>query len=155
MPLCFSSVINRTSVVPFCVSDMNMGLCGLVAATNIGILNSQWSCNEYGVTTTDPCATFWNFVACTSGNITSISFPPMSLNGKQEFVVVCLLYNNYTIDTGTLPSSIGHLTKLTSLLIGGNSISGLMMFLNIIISYQFVYRNNSNLNWIANKSRIY
>ena len=72
-PLCLSSVTGSNLFVPstICPQDQDVGLCGLVAATNVQSKSgySQWSCTTGGYTSTSPCASpVWPGIVC-SGNI--------------------------------------------------------------------------------------
>ena len=50
------------------------GLCGIVAATNIQSIYSNWSCTTAGSTTTNPCTVpVWNGVGCSGNTVTQIS----------------------------------------------------------------------------------
>ena len=78
-PLCVSSVTIRVVPSTICVYPQDMGLCGIVAATNIqsnGIQGyGNWSCNTGGVTTSTPCvAPVWPGITCTGIYVVSLSF---------------------------------------------------------------------------------
>ncbi|KAG5525664.1 hypothetical protein RHGRI_032086 [Rhododendron griersonianum] len=78
----------------------------------------------------DPCGSSWVGIQCNNSRITSIILPSMGLNGQltgdiaqlSELQIVDLSLN--TGLTGTLPPSIGSLTKLTSLYLVGCGFSG-------------------------------
>ena len=75
-PYCLTSVTNRTVPSTVCVYPQDTGLCGLIAATNIQSLSSQWSCTTGGYTTTFPCTPYyaWSGLSCSGVNVVSVSF---------------------------------------------------------------------------------
>ncbi|XP_058188480.1 leucine-rich repeat receptor protein kinase HPCA1-like isoform X2 [Rhododendron vialii] len=78
----------------------------------------------------DPCGSSWDGIQCNNSRITSIILPSMGLIGQltgdiaqlSELQMLDLSHN--TGLTGTLTSSIGSLTKLTSLFLVGCDFSG-------------------------------
>ena len=78
-PNCLSSLLKLSvdSSVPFkplCPSFQDAALCGMVSATNVGSVYSEWSCTTDGLTETNPCNTsaVWRATTCTRGYVNSI-----------------------------------------------------------------------------------
>ena len=77
-------------------SGINKALCDLITSTNIGLSfvdddygggTWSWSCDENGVTVTNPCLIGteggWPRITCsTDGSITSLDLDSMSLTGN-------------------------------------------------------------------------
>ena len=51
-------------------------------------------------------------------------------------VVLCCVYIDIYLSSGQIPSELGNLTKLTSLHLGGNSLTGMCMYMNILTIYR-------------------
>ena len=74
-------------------ANTNSGLCGLIAATNIGAVYSEWACSSTGAVATDPCDPVWSGLTCTSGEPVQLSVTSRKL-------------------AGTLPVALGSMTQL-------------------------------------------
>ncbi|XP_059652130.1 leucine-rich repeat receptor protein kinase HPCA1-like isoform X2 [Cornus florida] len=80
----------------------------------------------------DPCANDWEGIGCTNSRVTSITLSSMNLAGQlagdidslSELQTLDLSYNKGL--TGSLPSSIGNLKKLSNLILVGCSFTGLI-----------------------------
>ena len=79
-PRCLSVISNLTvdgSAIPksVCPDFQDVALCGLIAATTIGVQYGEWSCTTDGLTTSDPCYAYstWRLVGCAKGYVVSIS----------------------------------------------------------------------------------
>ena len=79
-PSCMTSLFNFTvdeSVMskPQCPSFQDVGLCGLIAATSVGVQYAEWSCTTDGLTSTNPCDAYsgWRLITCSHGYVNSIS----------------------------------------------------------------------------------
>ncbi|KAG5248591.1 leucine-rich repeat receptor protein [Salix suchowensis] len=78
----------------------------------------------------DPCGSRWDGILCSSSRVTSITLASMGLKGSlsgdiqslSELQILDLSYNKDL--SGPLPSAIGDLKKLTSLMLVGCSFSG-------------------------------
>ena len=75
-PYCVSSITSANLFVPstVCVYPQDMGLCGLIAATNIHAVVPQWYCTSLGVPATTPCVSAWSHISCVGINIVYFSF---------------------------------------------------------------------------------
>ena len=54
---------------PSVALSTDVGMCGLIAATNVESIYSQWSCDGSGLTTTAPCdgsTALWSGVTCSA-----------------------------------------------------------------------------------------
>ena len=74
-PGCLSFISSSNLIVPsqLCPSNQDIGVCGLISATNIQSVYSQWSCTTLGVTSTAPCSSpVWPGLGCSGTNIASI-----------------------------------------------------------------------------------
>ena len=83
-PSCLSTVPSKTLPSTTCPSIQDIGLCGMIAATNIHAQSgySQWNCTTLGKTVTNPCtAPVWNGLACGGNNVTSIVIVSVGLTG--------------------------------------------------------------------------
>jgi hypothetical protein len=109
---CYPSCLNSTVIelkvdsVPTCPDARDIGICGLVAATNVMTLAlSQWTgCDSIGKPVTDPCQ--WAGIECSASS---------------EVVAITLAVE---LLTGTIPSSLGSLSLLSYLDLSANSFSG-------------------------------
>ncbi|EOY26366.1 Leucine-rich repeat protein kinase family protein, putative isoform 2 [Theobroma cacao] len=78
----------------------------------------------------DPCGDSWVGIGCNDSRVTSVTLPSMKLVGRlsgdistlSELQQVDLSYNNGL--TGSLPTSIGNLKKLTNLILVGCGFNG-------------------------------
>lgn len=70
-------------------SAMDTALCGLVAATSIGAVHSEWSCSTAGIPSTSPCASgaVWPGLVCSGGNVVKIDLVSKSLTGKMNCLI--------------------------------------------------------------------
>ena len=90
VPSCISTVATA-QVPPYCPTNQDIGLCGLIAATNIHSLSghSLWNCTTLGTTVTNPCSPqLWLGIQCAnSGSINntviSITFSSSKLIGNK------------------------------------------------------------------------
>ena len=84
-------------------------ICSLIAATDVELYYTMWSCDVDGQPITNPCSTQWTGLNCTNttdiGIITSISLDAVGING-------------------TIPSNIGQLTSLRELYLNNNTLTG-------------------------------
>ena len=80
-PYCLSSVTTRVIPTTCAVSVQDTGLCGLIAATNIQSVRTQWSCTTAGYTSSDPCSTLWSSVTCVGSVVVSIDVGSSGLTG--------------------------------------------------------------------------
>lgn len=71
--------------LPQCPTSTEIGLCGLIAATNIATVYPQWQCRSNGTTITSPCSTNWPGVQCnvntTAGYVVNITLPALHSTG--------------------------------------------------------------------------
>jgi hypothetical protein len=80
--------VNATSELA-CRTPMEMSICSLVAATDVGIQfgsYGEWSCGTDGRPRTNPCSAYgssWNNIGCSEGKVVSISL--WSLTGESEY----------------------------------------------------------------------
>ena len=90
-PLCVSSVSSRTVPSSVCVYAQDVGLCGLISATNIHSISgySQWSCSTGGYTTSTPCLSpVWPGLSCAGINVVSVNLNSLGVTGMNVFDVV-------------------------------------------------------------------
>ena len=117
------------------VADTQEDLCGIVAATDIGSIYGDWSCDAGGQTTTNPCyPSVWNGTTCQnitgSWEVTEISLNglgmsetiPTSIQSFNSFLTL-LTFSNNALDT-SIPSSVGALTALEVVDFSYNSLTG-------------------------------
>ena len=67
-----------------CPTNQEIGLCGLIAATNIQTISgySQWSCTTGGYTSTAPCTSpVWAGISCNGIDVVSISIGGVGVTG--------------------------------------------------------------------------
>ena len=84
-PVCVSSVYNRVVPSTICVYPQDVGLCGIIAATNIQSKSgySQWSCTTRGYTTSTPCLSpKWSGVTCNGINVVGINLTSSGITGE-------------------------------------------------------------------------
>lgn len=84
-PACLNSITNKNfDVANICTpSHQDIALCSFIAATNIQIIKSEWSCNNLGFTNTNPCLPFWSGISCNINNsIININLQSFNLVGK-------------------------------------------------------------------------
>ncbi|KAI0519374.1 hypothetical protein KFK09_006820 [Dendrobium nobile] len=82
--------------------------------------------------TNDPCDAPWEGVACENSRVTALKLSTMGLQGKlssdisqlSELQLLDLSYNNDL--NGSLPSSVGNLKQITTLILAGCSFSGII-----------------------------
>ena len=105
-------------------TEQDSGLCGIIAATNIQSVPgySQWSCTSDGITAFDPCITLWPAASCNGYNVTSLSFYNIGFSGWQ--LQINVFQNILLLSVGSIPSSIGLLTMISSLDYFNNKLTG-------------------------------
>ena len=87
-PLCVSSVTTHYVPSSICPSNQDIGLCGIIAATNIQSISgySQWSCTTGGYTSTSPCLSLvWAGLVCSGSNVVSVDVNSIGLTGKYVY----------------------------------------------------------------------
>ena len=82
------------------------------------------------------------------GSLTSITFLDMSSNkliGYYKFNYVCFMhvFIDIVLLIGTIPSSIGSLTKLLDLFLYHNSLTGMLVLLLVMCSGRIPYRSTN------------
>ncbi|XP_042007347.1 leucine-rich repeat receptor protein kinase HPCA1-like isoform X2 [Salvia splendens] len=111
-------------------------LLGVVALTNtndfvaLKALMSNWDNHPPNWNGADPCGSGWDGITCTNDRVQSITLASLNLSGQlasdieklSELQILDLSYNKGI--TGELPSSIGNLNNLTSLIVVGCGFSG-------------------------------
>ena len=76
-PMCLSSVPSYSTNVfvpsTLCVYPQDIGLCGLIAATNIAACTGwqMWQCTTTGISISNPCS--WNGLICNAGSVVYLS----------------------------------------------------------------------------------
>ncbi|GMP63455.1 hypothetical protein CsSME_00025144 [Camellia sinensis var. sinensis] len=96
----------------------------------LNALKEIWNNTPLNWVGSDPCGDSWEGIRCTNSRVTSITLASMGLTGQlsgdiqglSELRTLDLSYNNGL--TGSLPRSIGNLTKLSNLILVGCSFSG-------------------------------
>ena len=87
-----------------CPSAQDSGVCGLISATNVGSVHSEWSCDTSGVPSTPPCGlgngSSWSMLSCVNGEVVGI--------------------HDFSGFSGSFPSSLNLLTSLSYLDIHDN-----------------------------------
>ena len=80
---CLSSVTTLTTSGTVCPSAQNIGICGIIAATDIASKSgyNEWACDTSGYTSTDPCAGPWTGVTCTSGVVDYVDLHDKGISG--------------------------------------------------------------------------
>ena len=124
-PNCLSSlmILAVDSSVPFkpiCPSFQDAALCGMVSATNVGSVYSEWSCTTDGLTVTNPCivSDSWDAITCDDrGHVNSIVFSN-ELTGVFAFLSFVNWDGIYVL--GSIPPSLGRLSTLTYINFEGN-----------------------------------
>ena len=85
-PYCVTSVATRYLPAPICVYPQDVGLCGLIAATDVSSISgySKWSCTTGGFTSTTPCLTglVWPGLSCVGLNIVALNVTTKAMTGK-------------------------------------------------------------------------
>ena len=102
--------IDSVGVFECSPSMTDNALCGLVASTSIGADFSEWVCDDYGYTHTDPCSSvfgaMWDGLSCFGGIVNGIALEEIDL-------------------TGTIPPALLLLESLNSIILSGNELSGI------------------------------
>ena len=85
-PLCLSSIANifyKSLPSATCPTNQDMGLCGLISATNVQSIGgySMWSCTTLGVTASSPCSPLWTGLGCSGNYVNSLSLGSLTLSG--------------------------------------------------------------------------
>ena len=112
-----------------CPTNQEIGICGLIAATNIQSIAgySQWSCTTLGHTSSNPCsAPVWPGMTC--GAYATLSLGGIRLSGS--YATVCQhIVTHYCPcnQIGSIPAAIGCLTNLGTLAVGSNKLFGLLI----------------------------
>ncbi|CAL5340946.1 hypothetical protein CsSME_00025155 [Camellia sinensis var. sinensis] len=96
----------------------------------LNALKSKWKNTPPNWVGSDPCGSSWDGISCNNSRVTSMVLAGMDLTGSLSNDILSLselqyldLSNNKGL-TGTLPSSIGNLNQLTTLILIGCSFSG-------------------------------
>lgn len=79
-------------------SDQDKALCGLIAATDVQSIKSQWSCNSTGFTSTNPCSPVWSTLICSGNVITSMEWFGVSGRGN-KFCSINIVQSNISYTT--------------------------------------------------------
>ena len=108
-------------------TQVDVGLCAFVAATNVQQQYPSWSCSIDGIPIGDPCE--WTGIYCSGSNITKFYLQNTGLSGTLPSSLSLLTDMNYLnlagdAITGTIPSEISNMTKLQLLDLCCNSFSG-------------------------------
>ncbi|XP_059652124.1 leucine-rich repeat receptor protein kinase HPCA1-like isoform X2 [Cornus florida] len=109
--------------------------CQLSISSDVAPLKSLmdgWKNTPSSWNSSDPCANDWEGIGCTKSRVTSITLSSMNLAGQlsgdiqslSELQTLDLSYNKGL--TGSLPSSIGNLKKLSTLILVGCGFTGLI-----------------------------
>jgi hypothetical protein len=110
-PLCLTTAtVTSGGAAASCPVNMEKGICGIVAATNIASLSnySKWSCNNAGYISSAVCVSGsaqWPGVGCSGTDVVDLTLDALGLSGS-------------------LPSSLGLLTALTRISLHSNSLHG-------------------------------
>ena len=82
-PLCMSSIPIKYIPATTCPSNQEIGMCGLIAATNIANIvgHSTWSCTTLGSTVSNPCSPVWSGLSCNGSAIISIALGGIGVIG--------------------------------------------------------------------------
>ncbi|XP_028091420.1 probable leucine-rich repeat receptor-like protein kinase At5g49770 [Camellia sinensis] len=96
----------------------------------LNALKSKWKNTPPNWVGSDPCGSSWDGISCNNSRVTSMVLAGMDLTGSLSNDILSLselqyldLSNNKGL-TGTLPSSIGNLNQLTTLILIGCSFFG-------------------------------
>ena len=84
-PACVLTIGSRSVPSTACPSNQDIGLCGMIAATNIHSISgySQWSCTTGGYTSTSPCTSpMWPGVSCVGSNVVSMNIGSLGVTGS-------------------------------------------------------------------------
>ncbi|KAJ6389596.1 hypothetical protein OIU77_027840 [Salix suchowensis] len=111
-------------------SGIDISVSLLVFVTALKALKDTWKNVPATWVGADPCGSRWDGILCSSSRVTSITLASMGLKGSlsgdiqslSELQILDLSYNKDL--SGPLPSAIGDLKKLTSLMLVGCSFSG-------------------------------
>ena len=81
---CLSSVTTLQTSGIVCPPDQDIGICGIIAATDIASITNydEWACDTSGFTTTDPCAGPWTGVTCASGVVDKVDLNNKGISGR-------------------------------------------------------------------------
>ncbi|KAL6964526.1 hypothetical protein U1Q18_035576 [Sarracenia purpurea var. burkii] len=124
------------SRIQVCLLVISIQILVATAATNVQdlaalmALKNTWTNTPPSWVTPDPCGNKWDGIQCSNSRVTAITLASMNLTGGlsgdiqqlSELQILDLSYN--TGLTGPLPSSIGNLKKLSSLILIGCGFSG-------------------------------
>ncbi|THG03996.1 hypothetical protein TEA_007129 [Camellia sinensis var. sinensis] len=96
----------------------------------LNALKSKWKNTPPNWVGSDPCGSSWDGISCNNSRVTSMVLAGMDLTGSLSNDILSLselqyldLSNNKGL-TGTLPSSIGNLNQLTTLIFDNNKLTG-------------------------------
>lgn len=96
-PSCLSFVATNNYVtLPYCTrSNSIIAICDIIASTNIQNIKTEWSCDPYGYTNSNPCLSgfLWAGITCIGINITEINFYNFGVTGI--FISVYFQYTTY------------------------------------------------------------
>ncbi|EPS63997.1 hypothetical protein M569_10784, partial [Genlisea aurea] len=117
-------------------------------------LKSTWNNVPPNWSGSDPCGSGWDGISCINNRVVSITLASINLNGQlssditalSELQILDLSYNPGM--TGPLPTTIGNLVKLTSLILVGCGFSGVIPS-SIGSLQQLVYLSLNSNNFIG------
>lgn len=129
-------VMEPTTTIPLLFLLLLAQIYIISAVTNTGdtarllSLKAVWKNLPPNWVGSDPCGDQWEGIACANSRVNSITLASMGLEGQlsgdisslSELQTIDLSYNPGL--TGTLPSAIGNLNKLTSLILLGCGFTG-------------------------------
>ena len=80
---CLSSVTGLSTSGIVCPSAQDIGICGIIGATDIASIANydEWACDTSGFTTTDPCTGPWTGVTCTAGVVDNMNLGIKGISG--------------------------------------------------------------------------
>ena len=81
---CLSFVTTLATSGTVCPSVQDIGICGIIAATDIASITNydEWACTTSGFTLTDPCAGPWTGITCTAGVVDYVYLHTKGISGR-------------------------------------------------------------------------
>ena len=127
-------------------ADESTGLCGVIAATDIGTHLSEWVCDS------KPSACSWRGVTCSGGHVRAVNVSYVGLSGTLPTSIGKLIYlTSLTLSKnklqGSIPSSWMTLTALRSLVLSSNSLTNVVP--DMIGSLTALVKLNLNKNSLS------